>query len=124
MKKVVLIGLVCFAFVLTGCNLICKATNKTPEELHNEAVQKVTEYAEKLAIDKIDKSEDLTDKAKAELKVKVAKLREEIVAKIQQLHDEAMARKEAKKAAKAAAKINDSVESGMAASITENVVKK
>ena len=93
MKKNISVLGVCTALLMTGCTWLGQATGKTPEELHNEAVQKVTEYAEKLAVDKIDKSDKLTDKAKEELKAKVAKLREEIVAKIQELHDEAMAKK-------------------------------
>lgn len=105
MKKVLaFIACIAALAVLSGCGVLSTVTGKTPEELHNEAVAKVGEYAEKLAMDKIDKADYLTEEAKIEFKAEVTKIKDEIIIKINELRDKAVAKKAEKEAAKKAEK--------------------
>lgn len=69
-------------------------SGKTPEQLHTEAVDKLSEYLENMACQKIDASEYLTEKAKTELKEEVSKTREEILIRIEILHEKITSQKE------------------------------
>ena len=73
------------ALVMTGCAGIYTVCGTTPEEVHNVAVAKVSEYAESAINRKIEKSENLSDEGKAKLKAEVAKLKAEILAKIAEI---------------------------------------
>ena len=65
----------------TGCCLL----GETPEERHKLAVQKVTDYAEAVVYQKIDLSKNLTKAGKAKAKADVARIKSEILAKIEEL---------------------------------------
>lgn len=81
----------CIISLLFGGGCI---TGKTPEQLHTETVDKLSEYLENMACQKIDASEYLSEKAKVELKEEVSKTREEILIKIEILHAKIMSQKE------------------------------
>lgn len=81
MKRHVLTLAVCLALIamLPACILEKIGFNSNAHDL---AVQKVTEYAEEAINEKIDQSENLSEAGKAKLKAEVAKLKEEIIARI------------------------------------------
>lgn len=85
MKKLFRIIGIAAAVALTGCNAIYEKFGTSPEELHDLAVEKVTDYAETAINKKIENSENLTDEGKAKLKAEVAKLKAEILAKIAEI---------------------------------------
>lgn len=100
MNKVTIFTVVCavICVVMTGCNFIYDKYNVTPEEAHNRAVEKVTNYVENYVVKKIEASDKLSDKGKADLKAEVAKIKEDIIKKIGELkakYDEAKAAKKA-----------------------------
>lgn len=97
-KLVLVIGCIVSVVMLSGCGILSTVTGKTPAELHNEAVAKVGEYAEKLAMDQIDKADYLTEEAKIEFKAEVTKIKDEIIVKINELRDKAVAKKAEKEA--------------------------
>lgn len=68
---------------VTGCVLL----GETPEERHALAVQKVTDYAEAVVCREIDLSKNLTKTGKAKAKADVAKIKAEILAKIEELRN-------------------------------------
>ena len=82
MKKLFLIVGIAAAVALTGCNAIYEKFGTSPDELHDLAVEKVTDYAETAINKKIENSENLTDEGKAKLKAEVAKLKAEILVRI------------------------------------------
>jgi len=83
MKKTIICTIVAMlAVVLTGCKGIYATFGTTPEEVHDMAVQKVSDYAEAAVNRKIEKSDTLSDEGKAKLKAEVAKLKAEILARI------------------------------------------
>lgn len=88
MKKIftIISGFLTALFV-SGCTLLGTFTGKTPEQLHDEAVDKVTEYISSIAIHKIEASQDLSEEGKQRLKGEVEKLREEILVRIDALRD-------------------------------------
>lgn len=88
MKKIftVISGFLTALFV-GGCTVLGTVTGKTPEQLHDEAVDKVTEYISSIAINKIEASQDLSEEGKQRLKCEVEKLREEILVRIDALRD-------------------------------------
>ena len=73
------------ALAMTGCAGIYTVCGTTPEEVHNVAVAKVSEYAETAINRKIERSENLSDEGKAKLKAEVAKLKAEILARIAEI---------------------------------------
>lgn len=79
----------------SGCTTVGWITGKTPEQLHDEAVAKLCEYAEMRAHAKIDQNNDYPPEMKEYLKNEVTRLTEELMVKIDELHDKMM---EAKKA--------------------------
>ena len=85
MRKLFLIVGIAAAVALTGCNALYEKFGTSPEELHDLAVEKVTDYAETAINKKIENSENLTDEGKAKLKTEVAKLKAEILAKIAEI---------------------------------------
>ncbi len=85
MRKLFLIVGIAAAVALTGCNAIYEKFGTSPDELHDLAVEKVTDYAETAINKKIENSENLTDEGKAKLKAEVAKLKAEILAKIAEI---------------------------------------
>lgn len=95
-------GAVIAAAVLTGCAAIYEKIGKTTDEVHDLAVQKVSEYAETAVNKKIEKSEYLSEEGKAQLKADVAKLKEEILVRIAEIKAKTDAAKQAKADAKAA----------------------
>lgn len=66
-----------------GCAKIYAAFGTTPEEVHQIAVQKVSDYAEAAINKKIEASENLSETGKEKLKAEVAKLKAEILEKIE-----------------------------------------
>ena len=84
MKKTTIIA-AALAAVLSGCAGIYSMCGTTPEEVHNAAVAKVSEYAEAAINKKIEKSANLSDEGKAKLKAEVAKLKAEILARIAEI---------------------------------------
>ena len=70
---------------MTGCAGIYSTFGTTPEEVHNAAVKKVSDYAEAAINKKIEASENLSEEGKAKLKAEVAKLKAEILAKIEEI---------------------------------------
>ena len=74
-----------FAITLTGCAGVYSAFGTTPEEVHKIAVQKVTDYAEAAVTKKIEASENLSPEGKERLKAEVARLKAEILAKIEEI---------------------------------------
>ena len=85
MRKSFLIVGIAAAVALTGCNALYEKFGTTPDELHDLAVEKVTDYAETAINKKIENSENLTAEGKAKLKAEVAKLKAEILAKIAEI---------------------------------------
>ena len=85
MKKLFRIIGIAAAVALTGCNALYEKFGTTPDELHDLAVEKVTDYAETAINKKIENSENLTAEGKAKLKAEVAKLKAEILAKIAEI---------------------------------------
>ena len=85
MRKLFQILALAAAFALTGCSALYEKFGTSPEELHDLAVEKVTDYAETAINKKIENSENLTDAGKAKLKAEVAKLKAEIIAKIAEI---------------------------------------
>ena len=85
MKKKTTVVATVLAVVLSGCAGIYSMCGTTPEEVHNAAVAKVSEYAEAAINKKIEASENLTDEGKAKLKAEVAKLKAEILVKIAEI---------------------------------------
>ena len=85
MKKVLFAAGFAAVICLTGCNALYEKFGTTPEELHDLAVEKVTDYAEDAINKKIEKSENLSDAGKAKLKSEVAKLKAEIIAKLAEI---------------------------------------
>ena len=85
MKKKTTIVAAVLAVVLSGCAGIYSMCGTTPEEVHNAAVAKVSEYAEAAINKKIEKSANLSDEGKAKLKAEVAKLKAEILARIAEI---------------------------------------
>lgn len=83
------------ALFSSGCTTIEWITGKTPEQLHDEAVAKLCEYAETRVHAKIDQSTEYPPEMKEYLKKEVTRLTEELMLKIDVLHDKMM---EAKKA--------------------------
>jgi len=81
-KNIVCIIAAALAVTLTGCKGIYAAFGTTPEEVHDIAVQKVSDYAEAAVNRKIEKSEVLSDAGKEKLKAEVAELKAEILARI------------------------------------------
>lgn len=73
------------ALTLTGCAGFYSALGTTPEEVHTVAVQKVSDYAEAAVTKKIEASDNLTEAGKAKLIAEVAKLKAEILAKIEEI---------------------------------------
>lgn len=73
------------ALTLTGCAGVYSALGTTPEEVHNVAVKKVSDYAEAAVTKKIEASENLSPEGKERLKAEVAKLKAEILAKIEEI---------------------------------------
>ena len=67
MRKLFLIVGIAAAVALTGCNAIYEKFGTSPDELHDLAVEKVTDYAETAINKKIENSENLTDEGKAKL---------------------------------------------------------
>ena len=85
MKKMLFAAGVAAVVCLTGCTALYDKFGSTPEELHDLAVEKVTDYAEDAINKKIDNSEKLSEAGKAELKAEVAKLKAEIIAKLAEI---------------------------------------
>ena len=85
MKKVFFAAGFAAVVCLTGCTALYDKFGSTPEELHDLAVEKVTDYAEDAINKKIDTSEKLSEAGKAELKAEVAKLKAEIIAKLAEI---------------------------------------
>lgn len=85
MRKVFFAAGLAAVICLTGCNALYEKFGTTPEELHDLAVEKVTDYAEDALAQKIDASANLSDEGKAKLKAEVAKLKAEILAKIAEI---------------------------------------
>ena len=87
MKKKILIGTaaIILAAIGTGCAGMYNLFGTTPEAVHNAAVKKVSEYAEAAINRKIEKSDNLSEEGKANLKAEVAKLKAEILAKIAEI---------------------------------------
>ena len=85
MKKKTTIVAAVLAVVLSGCAGIYSMCGTTPEEVHNAAVAKVSEYAEAAINKKIEKSANLSDEGKAKLKAEVAKLKAVILARIAEI---------------------------------------
>jgi len=86
MKKYIVLAVAAMtAAALTGCAGMYSAFGTTPEEVHNAAVEKVSEYAEAAINKKIESSANLSDEGKAKLKAEVAKLKAEILAKIAEI---------------------------------------
>ena len=71
--------------VITGCTAIYEKFGTSPDELHDIAVQKVTDYAENAINKKIEASDKLTEEGKVKLKAEVARLKNEIIAKIAEI---------------------------------------
>ena len=69
----------------TGCQAVYTALGTDAESVHNAAIEKVSEYAEKAANKKIDESENLSEVGKAKLKAEVSKIKEEILSKIAEI---------------------------------------
>lgn len=82
MRKLFLIIGITAAVALTGCSALYERFGTSPEELHDLAVEKVTDYAEAAITKKIESSENLTAAGKEKLKAEVAKLKAEILARI------------------------------------------
>lgn len=92
MKKFLLSIVSCVLAVFgSGCTTIGWITGKSPEELHSEAVAKLCEYAEVRAHAKIDQSEKFPPEMKEYLKQEVTRLTEELMVKIDALHDKVIA---------------------------------
>ena len=86
MKKIiVIIAIVAFFAVAftTGCKAIYTAFGTTPETVHTRAVTAVADYAEAAVNRKIDASANLSEEGKARLREEVAKLKAEIIARIE-----------------------------------------
>jgi len=81
-----------FALALTGCAGVYSALGTTPEEVHNVAVQKVGDYAEAAVTKKIEASENLSPEGKERLKAEVARLKAEILAKIEEIRSKTKTR--------------------------------
>lgn len=73
------------AVAISGCAGIYSMCGTTPEEVHNAAVAKVSEYAEAAINDRIEDSDVLTAEGKEKLKAEVAKLKAEILEKIAEI---------------------------------------
>lgn len=78
-----------------GCTTIGWITGKSPEQLHDEAIAKLCEYAEVRAHAKIDQNTKYPPEMKEYLKSEVTRLTEELLVKIDELHDKVMEAKEA-----------------------------
>lgn len=76
---------VIFAVGTAGCAKLYATFGTTPEEVHKIAVQKVSDFAEAAVNKKIEASEDLSDAGKSKLKAEVAKLKADILAKIEEI---------------------------------------
>ena len=85
MKKCIVCSAAALALTLSGCAGFYSALGTTPEEVHNAAVEKVSDYAEAALAQKIDASANLSDEGKAKLKAEVAKLKAEILARIAEI---------------------------------------
>lgn len=81
MKKLILM-VCCMALIamLPACTILEKIGISS--NAHDLAVEKVSDYAEEAINRKIDQSEKLSDETKTKLKAEVAKLKEEILARI------------------------------------------
>ena len=85
MGKIIVVAALAVAFVVAGCAGLYSAFDTTPEEVHLAAVRKVGEFAEAALNKKIEASENLSDEGKEKLKAEVAKLKAEIVARIEEI---------------------------------------
>lgn len=101
MKKAIIATAIAFTAVcLTGCSTIYGWFNTTPEQAHQYAVEKVTDYVENYVVKKIEKSDNLTDQAKEKLIIETAVIKKEIlnrIAKLKEKYDQAKAEKQAAK---------------------------
>lgn len=77
--------IVATTFIVVGCGQLYGLFGTTPEEVHTRAVQTVSDYAEAAVVKKIEASENLSDTGKEKLKAEVAKLKVEILAKIEEI---------------------------------------
>ena len=84
MEKIIVVALI-VAFTVAGCAGLYSAIGTTPEEVHLAAVRKVSEFAESAVNKKIEASKNLSDEGKEKLKAEIAKLKAEIVAKIEEI---------------------------------------
>ena len=85
MKIIAIVAIVAFfvAAFATGCKAIYSAFGTTPEAVHTRTVQTVADYAEAAVNRKIDASANLSEEGKARLREEVAKLKAEIIARIE-----------------------------------------
>ena len=88
-SKIGMFGMAAIAVAImgtaTGCSTIYTALGTDAESVHNAAVEKVSEYAEKAVDKKIDASENLSEAGKTKLKAEVAKIKAEILEKIAEI---------------------------------------
>lgn len=82
MKKIIVIA-TAIVVTMTGCKAIYSAFGTTPEAVHTRTVQAVADYAEAAVNRKIDASANLSEEGKAKLREEVAKLKAEIIARIE-----------------------------------------
>ena len=71
--------------IVIGCAQMYDLFGTTPEEVHTRAVQTVSDYAEAAVVKKIEASENLSPEGKEKLKAEVAKLKAEILARIEEI---------------------------------------
>ena len=91
MKKHAITYTVCLALIamLPACTILEKIG--ISRNAHDLAVEKVSDYAEEAINRKIDQSEKLSEETKTKLKAEVAKLKEEILARIAKIKAKAEA---------------------------------
>lgn len=104
-----------------GCATVYSWFGTTPEQAHQYAVEKVTDYAENYVVKKIQKSENLTEAGKAKLVAETARIKQEVLDKIAELKAKYDAAKEAKQAEKSA-KVADKATEKAAEVKTEKAV--
>ena len=86
MKNIVaFIAIIATTFIVVGCAQMYGLFGTTPEEVHTRAVQTVSDYAEAAINKKIETSESLSKAGKEKLRAEVAKLKAEILAKIEEI---------------------------------------
>ena len=108
------------------CATVYSWFGTTPEQAHQYAVEKVTDYAENYVVKKIQKSDNLTEAGKVKLVAETARIKQEILDKIAELkakYDAAKEAKQAEKAEKAVEKVADKVAEKAAVIKTEKTAE-